>query len=336
MEIELDVLSWQKKTNKNNLFYTMRELATTGSVIGMLCINGANMFLDNPLLHLSCLLYDAYELPYIISKISASNVTIFDIIDELKKTKAYNTCFEKYYQYIEKIAIYLETIGICDSIQACMYISSAMRLGYFSKEHHCEYKIYKYDPLFTSHVLGARVLQGEYVCRHATKFLNDILTALDYSSVMLSVRISKKTYNELNKFQKDFLSTNHAISLILDQKGKYAFDITNYFFANCIKEIHQLDIICDNNDKHFLLDDGVSYLCKDDSVYKEIIEGQNMSLTLKDIALGQLDVFELIAETHRDLENFYRENLATVEEIASLEEQIAPRSNQLIKKWVIK
>lgn len=334
--MELDVLAWKRKMKINSLRYMVNDFSCVGHMLGLSLLNSANAVIDHPFLKVSSIAYDLYELPILYTKFRKNAGTIFDLIEELKNTDSYKMCYEKYNDYILKISSFLKKIGISDGLEACIYITNALRLGYFSKDKKCVYKKYRNDPLYTSHVLGARVLQGEYVCRHASFFLNSILENLNYDVAMVSVKLTNKAYSKLSSFELSTFNTNHAVSVILDEYGKFVFDITNFLFARCTEKENQFDIVSGFEDQYFLFDDGVEYLDDDCPLYMKIRNSKNMDLSLKDIILSKCETYELMAATQRDLDNFYNENKDTVLEIASLEEQIAPRSNRLIKKWIVK
>lgn len=370
--MELDVLDCKKVMRNNNLKLMMTDSNLLINLGSCLSIAGLTVALQDPWLDIFCVGYSLIQAPIIINQIKSYGNNIESLLDALKDNDLYKECLDRYDYYITNVANLLKSVGIKDSVGVCVYVALALRLGYFSKEHCCSYKDYKYDPLYLSDILGARVMQGEYVCRHAARFLNDILEKLNINATTFSVKISDKSYGELNSDERNLLRIDHDINIVTSGKGKFAFDITNYYFANCTENEHEFDIVNNpidvvvekngrygyivsdsfiayctsdeqfrdiieySSDKCFLAKYGMDFLSVYDLKYLPFLNMENMKLSPISICAEQLEVLDIISDTYGDLDNFYITNKKIVDEIALLEEQIAPRSDNLIKKWILK
>ncbi len=171
------------------------------------------------------------------------SLTLFSLvlysIRKLKKTvkkeiefkqehaELYNEVKTLYDEYTTIISKELSKYHFDNSLDLCILLDALLINGYFSSTDKLEYHKYKKYIEYYDDLLGTLVLTGKCVCRHNTSLINDILTKLNIDNIKLHCY-----HTGPKRPTKIYRRANHVITLVHENKFKYAYDFTNHGICN--------------------------------------------------------------------------------------------------------
>lgn len=147
----------------------------------------------------------------------------------LSKSQLYKELQEEYKYYIGEIASFIRKLDLKSSEEVIMYLQALMENGLLSVNFRHEYKKFKYDNEYLTHITGARVLTGKCVCRHMASFFADVLSEVGYKSCVVVLNNYTDVPSPEDLDDRDMLYTHAAVAVIKDG-CKYIYCPTGAFF----------------------------------------------------------------------------------------------------------
>ena len=196
------------------------------------------------------------------------------------------------------------------------------RNGYLSKRHKFKYSSDVSELFENIDCFGATVFTGKCCCRHISSLLNDIFKELGYDSTNLLIGLNTKITNskdeEIWKYDRNNVRTNHAIVGVMYNDEAYYIDPTNKLFYDIDNNSGRL--IDSHRSCEGTIDDSVDI---DDSIIKNKIINHKVAY-LKKIKKIANDTIKICKNNEDVFEHFYKENCDIFKDISN---------NNLIKSY---
>lgn len=168
---------------------------------------------------------------------------------EIRKTNKqnvsimYNSIIEKsdlyvkYQEFVQNLANFMNSYNFKDPLDIGLFYFSLLNDGIFSINQKFNFHKYKLEHSDYHTVMGARICSGKAVCRHVSKNLIDLYSAMGYNSITLLVKGLEKEspFLKLNKFggpiefalkNLKIPFINHMNVGIASDKGRFILDPT--------------------------------------------------------------------------------------------------------------
>lgn len=285
------------------------------------------------------------SIKYIIEILKYCSLGISDakkeLTEEIRNTEYYKECTDRYNYYISSLANLIGYTNLKTPLEYSYLYITLLYKGYFSINGKFEYKKEKFDSFPILELTGARILEGNVLCRHSSMFLGDLLTKLDVKNYQ---QFCRTTPSSSFTFKDILLRNNqsHLITTILENDEKFSVDALNYYNP----------IICENQKANpFTLKDLIYSYKTQAASYKFIDEYELLNSCLKKIFLDNVpdkkieyqklrdaelkakDCFIMYRELFKDLKEKQIENM---KRIVELEHLLIPHGDVKPKTWVLK
>lgn len=258
------------------------------------------------------------------------------IIEILETTDTYKELKYEYDILLNDIAKYLKSKNIKSSKQVVLYLQKMLNSGGLSftgSHNYYEFK-YNYDEILE--LYGSSVMTGFSVCRHGASFITDVINKYGYSSYTVPVNLFDK--NKIPIWLGKIIGAGHLISAIVDENGKYAYDITSTSFVSS-SLMYDDKILYDLN-KHYYL----NYICENTqewynyfrSNYKENKVLSFEQINEKEIRELEREIESLYIKENKINKEFYNEELDRIYKIANLSLIMLPCTDDKIRSWKLK
>lgn len=255
---------------------------------------------------------------------------------EIKETEEYQLLKQKYNELTTKIAIYLKSLNLENSLEINTYLANMIENGIFSYNSEMTHHTPKYIFEVLADLTGAVVCSGNSVCRHYSSFITDILNKMGYTAC--NINVSLLTEEELIKLSSlKSLKFHHEVVGIIDKNKKYYFDALYGLFLENYGTVRNYNIL--------------------KALGSEIYNIESFSSVLNDQYIEQLYTFKnteprpieeeeieyicntIVPKFKEDFPNiiaFHQEIEPLLEEINELLKKISPSSDTKIPEWKLK
>lgn len=258
------------------------------------------------------------------------------LTDEIKQTEEYQLLNIKYHELIKKIAEYMKTLNLQNTLEINLYLANMIENGIFSYNSQMEHKNPKYIFEVLGDLTGAVICSGNSVCRHYSSFITDILNEMGYTACNINVSLlTKEELFKLHNLKK--VKFHHEVVGIIDNNQKYYFDALYGLFLENYGTINRYNILKALGSDIYNIESFSSILNEQyiDELYKfkntpprEIQEDEMEYLCNKIVPQFKKD-FPNIIEFHQEIEPI-------LEEINEIIKVLSPTSDDEIPKWVLK
>lgn len=276
------------------------------------------------------------------------------LANNLRTTSTYKECQSLYKEYIYRIADFIScTYSVVNSLEATILVDYLLWEGFFSANNEHKYQEFTYEEELLPELLGTKSVTGAALCRHMASFVATVLN-LEYSASFVAVKIVQN--GSFYQIMEDVLEPvyNHAVVGVVYKDGKFIYDPTNRMLAH--KFVNRKLALEENRFASVFgaipfpcqrLSTGSMYVQSQDNfcAYKafpdEFYSGKIVNAPL--VFLENEDLQSLVSETakmyiksRQEREEFKESTRKLEKRIAILSENLMPRSDEPIKKWLVK
>lgn len=339
----IDLLKIEEDLKKQRLarfLKNKRNIADISFVLAGEVSSIAQSFPTNLFIHLAISiflldLFTNWKNNYYISK---------EILTLLRETDEYKECQKLYNEFIKRTANFIRYMGYSDSKEAVLYFDVLQTAGILSQDTENTYHNYKYDKVFATELLGARMVSGKCVCRHYASFAADLFNELDMVASPLIVR-TKKDCNPEKKLHNPFLDWTHAAVGIVAGQEKYLYDPTcslffgasNFEFKDERYSNYVAKPVVESSSLYYLIYPGEKLAFNKN--YRKISYAIGalpmQAISQEEIKYLKRKVEENTTRRLADITYFHQANKKIMKELAELEYAISPHSDKEINKWVL-
>lgn len=249
----------------------------------------------------------------------------------------YLECLKLYKEYLSRFCDLICKFDFKDTLELCIFLDKCFVSGFFSSTGVSEYQIFKkdYDCRYLD-LYGTRVLTGKSVCRHNTVLSVDILKMLGKTAHYLPV--SSCNVDERIEYNKVPIISNHAITGIVENNKRFAFDFTwhvDSYFDDVNSARYGVDARNNLYLAPYLLRQMTDFTDKENGyilVHKPYYENElkdfyvtpDKSINDVDwnlyVALGDI----IFNRYYSKLRTFFESNVESLEKISSLSKRLIP------------
>lgn len=292
----------------------------------------------------SSILMMAYAYTYWKSLSSVVGKTNKELKEEIKATDYYKECMERYDEYLTIIANAFKSTDLTNPLEYSLLYTELLHLGYFSITDEYTYKIENYDKYNLLELMGARVLEGPAICKHASVFLGNLLDKLNIQSYQQYCKAGNIGKVKLYDF---FITkkANHLITAVIGDNKKIYVDPMNR--SNPLIDINfkRSDLSIDRIIFPYQTEIGLYNFFTDDDSFN-LVNGSLDKKYLQDFPLDSLEKDEIEEMKYKTLQNLiiYEEifketkqsQLENMKRIVELENMLVPHGDSKPKVWVLK